>query len=353
MEPTNQYVVIDGFKDFLSQLYHFLLKKKIWIGIFCTFCALCGLTLSLLIKPRYIGKLTFAMQNAEEGGGGLSGLAGQFGLSLGSSSGTFSGDNIYELLTSRTFVEKALLAPIQTPEGERSTLLNEYIKTYKMAQKWEKSEFEEVRNLQFPPEQRREDFSRVQDSIIGNIYETFIKKSLIVYKVDKQLSIGGIEISSKSEFFSKEFVEKLIEETGKYYIETKTKLSRKNYQAIKLQVDSVKALYDQVALEYALLADRNVASIRQSAQVEMMQKQTEMHMLSSSYIEMVKNLELIKMTISKQTPLIEVIDPPIMPLEIKQLGSIVGIIGGGLIGGFCSIGFFTALFIWIRRKELL
>ncbi len=352
MESTNEYISIDGFKSFLKLLYAYLLKKKILIATGIVICAGLGLTASFLYKPRYNGKLTFVLQNAEDAGGGLSGLAGQFGLSLGGGSGTFSGDNIFELLFSRTLVEKALLAPVQTPEG-KNTLLNEYIKTYKLDQQWAESEEEDIRNLSFPPGQHRESFTRLQDSIMGDIYTSFISKALKVYKVDKKLSIGCIEMQSKSEFFSKNFVEKLIEETSSYYINTKTKLSRQNYNVLKNQADSIKELYDQLTLEYAQLADRKIGTIRQSANVDLVRMQTEIQMLSTSYIEMIKNLELMKMTISKQTPLVEVIDRPIMPLEVQKIGKIIGTFVGGFLGAMFSFGFFTFIFIWKNRKSLL
>lgn len=352
MSATDEYVSIDGFKSFIRLLYAYLLSKKYIVSAMIVGCAIVGLTLSFVIKPRYIARLTFVLQNAEEGAGGLSGLAGQFGLSLGGGGGTFSGDNIYALLNSRLLVEKALLAPVQTIEG-KNTLLNEYIKINGLEQAWRKSENVELRELSFPPGQYRETFTRVQDSIIGTIYDVIVESDLAASKIDKKLSIGYLEVSSKSEFFSKNFVEKLIEETGQYYVDTKTKLSRTNYELLKLQTDSVKQLYDQTAEEYAALSDRNVASVRRSAGVDLSKKQMEMQMLASSYMEMKKNLELMKMTVSKQTPLVEVIDRPILPLEKKKLGKAMGLIGGGFLGGLLSCMWFTALFIWKRRRELL
>lgn len=351
MDKENKYIPITSFFSFTKELSVFVLKRKYWvIAAIITGFAL-GLVASFLYKPRYTGSLTFVLQGEDELGG-VSGLASQFGLSLGSASGTFSGDNIYELLTSRLLVEKALLASVPTKQGTNS-LLNEFIKTYKLDKKWKDNDEQKVRDLSFPVGQLRETFSREQDSVIGVIYEKYILKQMVSYKVDKKLSVGRVEVVSKSELFSKNFVEKLMEETANYYVNTKTKVSRNNCHILELQADSIKKEYDRIVSTTASLSDQNLNAIRQSASVELIKKQTDMQLLASAYIEMKKNIELMKMTINKQTPLVDIIDRPIMPLEVTEIGHVMGVVGGGFLGGFGLVAFYFVIFIWRNRRRLL
>ena len=66
--------------------------------------------------------------------------------------------------------------------------------------------------------------------------------------------------------------------------------------------------------------------------------------------ELVKQTELAKVTLRKETPLIQVIDRPILPLKKEKFGKAKGL----FIGGFLA-GFFTILYLVGRRvlKEVM
>jgi len=62
--------------------------------------------------------------------------------------------------------------------------------------------------------------------------------------------------------------------------------------------------------------------------------------LNAMYLEIVKNLELSKITLLNQTPIINIIDTPTLPLkEDKKSKTLLGVLGG-FLGGFLSICFF-------------
>jgi uncharacterized protein involved in exopolysaccharide biosynthesis len=66
--------------------------------------------------------------------------------------------------------------------------------------------------------------------------------------------------------------------------------------------------------------------------------------------ELVKQSELAKVTLRKETPLIQVIDRPILPLKKEKFGKAKGIVMGGLLAGFL-----TVLVLIVRRffKQLV
>jgi uncharacterized protein involved in exopolysaccharide biosynthesis len=51
----------------------------------------------------------------------------------------------------------------------------------------------------------------------------------------------------------------------------------------------------------------------------------------------VKQSELAKVTLRKETPLIQVIDKPILPLPKERFGKAKGIVLGGLLTGFLVV----------------
>ncbi|PTS96251.1 lipopolysaccharide biosynthesis protein, partial [Pedobacter sp. HMWF019] len=62
--------------------------------------------------------------------------------------------------------------------------------------------------------------------------------------------------------------------------------------------------------------------------------------------ELVKNLEMSKISLRKETPLIQVIDVPIFPLQKEKFSKLKGIVLGGALAGFLT------LFILLFKKIL-
>jgi uncharacterized protein involved in exopolysaccharide biosynthesis len=60
--------------------------------------------------------------------------------------------------------------------------------------------------------------------------------------------------------------------------------------------------------------------------------------------ELVKQTELAKVTLRKETPLIQVIDRPILPLPKERFGKAKGILVGGILAEFLIL-----LFLIIKR----
>jgi uncharacterized protein involved in exopolysaccharide biosynthesis len=58
---------------------------------------------------------------------------------------------------------------------------------------------------------------------------------------------------------------------------------------------------------------------------------------SAIFSELIKQTELAKVTLRKETPLIQVIDQPILPLPKEQFGKAKGIVLGGILAGFLTV----------------
>ena len=172
----------------LGEWWRFLLSKWVIILIAGIVGGAIGLTYAFIKKPIYKAELSFALQDEKSGGGlsGALGLASQFGIDLGGggAGGEFSGDNLLELMKSRSMVEKALLTPVII-NGKNETLAEFYIDFNKFRKGWEgKPELEDIR---FLPDADRSKFTLKQDSILGIFHKNLITNNLTVDKVDKKL----------------------------------------------------------------------------------------------------------------------------------------------------------------------
>ncbi|WP_264531355.1 Wzz/FepE/Etk N-terminal domain-containing protein [Flavobacterium sp. N502540] len=318
----------------------FLLSKWKVILIGGLLGAVLGVTYSIIKKPVYTATLSFALEDDKPGGGGLGsalGLAGSLGLDLGGGGGgIFTGSNLNELLKSRSMIEKTLLSPV-TYKNKVISLAELYIQNNKWREAW--NENPKFSKLEFLPNANRKDFSRVQDSIMGKIYEGLSASSLFVGQKDKKTAITNIDVSSENELFAKFFCEALAAEVGNFYVETKSKKARMNMMILKRQVDSIRGELNG-AITGVAVANDNTFNLNPALNVRRApsaRRQVDVQANTAILTELVKQAELAKVTLRKETPLIQVIDKPILPLKKDRFGKAKGILFGGFLGAFLFV----------------
>ncbi|MFD2873845.1 lipopolysaccharide biosynthesis protein [Mucilaginibacter ximonensis] len=300
-----------------------------------------GLAYSFYKKPVYKAELSFALQDEKSGGnlGGALGLASQFGVdlgSLGSAGGEFSGDNLMALMQSRFVVQKALLSPVMI-KGKSTTLAQYYIDFNKLKEKWKGNP--ELEKITYPVGADASKFTLTQDSLLGVFHKTLIKENLNVDKVDKKLTIISVVVKTTDELFSKNFAEVLVKVVSDFYIKTKTEKAEKNVAVLQRQTDSVRAMLNAAISGVALSNDAapNANPFLQSLRVPSQKRQVDVQANTAILSELVKNLEISKMSLLQETPLIHIIDTPILPLEKDKVGRLKGAVVGAIIGILLSI----------------
>lgn len=328
----------------IKEWVFFLFSKwKIIFAIGLLGC-LIGLACSLYDKPIYKAVLTFAMEDDKSSSGSLgaaAGIASSFGIDLGGGGGgAFAASNIAELMKSRLIVEKVLLKPINI-NGTNTTLAEFYVENNKLRKIWDKTP--KLKGIKFTSEIDRSKFSLQQDSLLLKMYKSLINnKTLIIQQKDKKVTILSIEVKSENELFAKLFCENLAFETSFFYVNTKTKKAKINSEVLKSQVDSVRSLLDN-AIQGVAVENDNVYNLNPAYNIKSTnskKKQIDVQANTAILTNLVVQYELSKITLRKETPLIQLIDHPILPLEKEKLGKLFSIIIGGLIGGFFSTLFF-------------
>jgi hypothetical protein len=156
---------------------------------------------------------------------------------------------------------------------------------------------------------------------------------------DKKVTILFVEVTSENELFSKIFCENLAKETSDFYIETKSKKAKINVSVLQKQVDSVKNALNGaitgIAYETDNVYNMNPALNIKGAPSKLMQVDVQAN--TAILTNLVVQLELAKITLRKETPLIQLIDRPILPLQKEKLGKLKSIILGGFLAGFLYI----------------
>lgn len=348
MKDNSKYRTSEEKKLLLKELFQqaiswwkFLMSHWIIILIFGLVGASIGLTSSLLTKPKYTATLSFALIE-KSGGGGLADLASSFGLGglMGGDNGAFSGDNLLEIIQSRYAIEQTLLTPVNY-NGEKKNLVEIYIEINKLRNDWLKNtKNTELKNLSFPIGEQRETFTRTQDSVLYSIYNDIVStKALMVVRKNKKISIVNVTYVSTNEFFSKIFVEKLMDETYRFYSETRTLQSRSNINMMQAKADSIKNLYESALYKSAGYSQININTALQFAAVPKIKQENNAQLYATVYAEVLKNLETLKLDLARETPIVQIIDTPRMPLKKSRLGKAKGIIYGGILGGLLIVSY--------------
>ena len=336
MEQYNDEIQL---KDILIKFSEY--KKEIWkkkgkIILFSFLFFVLGVTIAFLSTTRYKANLTFVVEDATGGNplGPMTGIASQFGFNLGgTSSTTFSQQNIMQLLKSRGVVESALLRKGNL-EGKNNLLIEHYISLNKTREAWEENEEFDGVNFNNP-------LTLYHDSIMGEIWNQIIESDLAIEIKNEKTNIITLSYISTDENFTKQFTETLIDEMSKMYITHQTRQARNTLDFLQDRADSVFVELDKAEQEFARVKDVNQRIIKASGRLKELQLMREVEVLNTMYLEIIKNLEISKMTLLNQTPIIQIIDKPILPLEEEKISKILAGILGGFLGGFLSVCFFV------------
>jgi hypothetical protein len=331
--------------DLVLKIYEWFqyLRSK-WMVI--VLAGLIGLALGFAYasykKPVFVAVSTFALEDSGAGGGigQVAGLASMMGLDLagGSGSGIFQGENIMELYKSRTMIQQTLLSE-HVFNGKRMQLIERY-REFSGAKKGDNPAA-----INFKV-QNNERLSRAQDSVLGDAVSRINEENLTVTKPDKKSTIIKVEFTCPDELFAKVFADRIVQKVNDFYIRTKTKKSYNNVSVLKHQSDSVRRMLNGAISGMATATDANPNPnlSRQILRVPSQRRQIDAEANKAILVELVKNLELAKITLLKETPLIQVVDEPILPLKKTATGKLKSMILGAFL-----LSFFTMIFLLVRK----
>ena len=207
-------------------------------------------------------------------------------------------------------------------------LINYHIEFNEYREKWSES-MPEIKNLKFTND--RSAFTLSKDSILGLAWKNLTNGNIKV-EVGEESSIITVICESKDEQFAKLLVESLVSEVSDYYTHTQTAKARNTLDFIQNRADSVLNKLKLAELSYARHIDSNFGVMRAEGLLDELRLKREVEILNVMYGEIIKNLEVSKVTLLNQKPLINVIDSPRYPLEVVHFSVLKGFVIFGLLG---------------------
>jgi len=330
--------------DIQSWITYLLSKWKIIVPI-GILGGIIGFIYAHFQTPNYKATVDFVVEDSKSGGGSLGGLAALAGVNLGSGGGgAFQGDNILELYKSRTMLTQTLLSP----DGDQ-LLLDRYMKMNEIHEDWRERPDLLALDFHVPADQR----TYQQDSILGRFVKNIKENYLSVNKPDKMLSLIRVEIVTPEEQFSKKFTDALVQTVNDYYISTRTQKTQASVDILQHQADSVRTELDRSLLAAAKAREQNPNAnpTRMSLHVPYAKHEVDVQVNEALMKELIKNLEVTKMDLRRETPLIQIIDKPILPLEEVRSSRAKGLIIGGILAGLLIVGGLVAVEYYRRVMQ--
>ena len=324
-EATLKDVII-AIRDYTMELK----KKFLYIFVVLLIFFILGLVYSSNQNKKYEAVLSFIVEGQSESSNfsSISGMASQFGFDFGggSSSSYFSQQNVIELLKSRKIIESTL-SKKSTINNEEDVLLNHYISINKMG------------DSDISPMS-----SKSKDSIINIIWQQIINYRLDISYQNDDANILNLTYSSINSEFAKNFTVVVMEEMSKMYSKYQTEKTRQSLKGLELRSDSVFRELKKSERSLARVKDRNLRVINSSGRLDEIQYMRDVQVLNLIYLELIKNTELVKMNLLNETPIIQLIDVPVLPLKHNSRSNLFW----AFI--FSFLGFFMVSFLIIVRK---
>ena len=302
---------------------------------------LSGIAYTAIKHTKYHSQITFLVEESKAGGGLLSSLGSQIGIDIssmaGASNSVISGDNMLELLKSKSMMQEVLLTPFENDSNY--VLADRYADVYGLRTKWAAdSKVGKVvlfKDAKIP--------ARLRDSLLSEIIKRVYKKEFSVSKPDKKLGFFKVSVSSNDEKFSQYLSERIIKNATDFYVNNKVSRLKNNIARLEHRTDSIGRLLNQKTYasmsDMQLLLNLNPADVSAQGSAEISQR--DKMVLSTVYAELVKNLEISKTALVQETPTIQITDKPILPLENDELKWYEGL----LIGFFAPIIFLFVILV--------
>ena len=327
--------IIASAKNFIK----FIQSKIKLLGLLIVLGGVLGLAYYFITSPKYQATATFIVEE-KSSGSGLAGMAGQLGFDIssltGGNAGLFDGDNILEIIKSRNIIESVLLSKVDGSDSTNNkTLADLYYETSGLKNKLE-GKSNKLANLNFSNIKNGAGHTILQDSVLFIMIEKINKDNLNVQRTNKKGSIISISTYSTNPQFSKLFSERLLNETSEMYIKIKVGNLSSNINRLQNKADSLQALLNRTSYQSAALNTFDANEAYKSSAVPEEMSQRDKLVLNTLYAEVVKNVEILRISLINQKPIIQVLDLPKFPLVNQQKSfliiELIGLLAGLVIG---------------------
>ena len=281
-------------------------------------------------------EIIFVMDSeVSNSGGALSDLVGSLGLSnsFGAGNTLFSGENFKELLKTKVIYRKALLKKVFW-NGKEDIFANIFLKKSRINE-FEWSEMPRDFYIHRFKSSNLNDLNFYDRNILDQIY-LHLREKTIVSTVNQKASFLTLSVETRNDTLSYIWSKLYLKTVTDFYIDTKTKKSKEVLNLLNGRVDSLRTALYFTQGKLANFQDQNQQIIFQRARIISERLQMNSTQLQTMYLESVRNLDNLKFSVIKESPLLNIISDTELPLKPSPKSSGFIPLLGALLGFFFS-----------------
>ncbi len=308
------------------------LKRRKWLILVIGLLAGLGFGIRAYFAPvMYRATTVFHPESNSTGSSGFM-IPDPISLLMGSSDGSASGQQMIGVLMSKSISEAVVADTI--PWNDSSRLLAEVIL-----------------------EERPQSFS-----VIRFIQQMFVEDTGLTYNAKIIQASHQLMREQKIETSEQGFIvfsfgfyhpalcqliaEKYIDNLISYYTKQKTAKAQLNVDFFTERTDSVKRELDIVSARRARAIDQEQYRVFARDMISTAELDAKLEMLKEMYIQLVASREQFIAQLKRETPIIQVLDPPKPPFDVEGPSVLMSFLGG-------LMGISILLCAWFTRREWL
>ncbi len=319
----------------LKTIWKYLIRKWWVLLIALMLGGGTGWLIQYLYGVSYTANCTFTIQGQSASSSLLNSalsLASSIGISAKPGTGSYDNNYFANLMKSRRILKQTLLEDGMI-NGKKDLMINHFIHVTELDDDWKDDK--RLSGFKFKHNQFA-GLTRLEDSVLTLLYNSILENYLSV-TYDESSPFNQAKFTTPDYSFSSNMMQKLLKNTSNHYINEMFKLNNDNMRIAEKRVDSLANAIRELDVKVASLKDNVNNVIKQSGFVALNAAIRDQGLLSIQYSSAVNNFELAKVTMTTDTPILEVIDDPQFSTEVSFIPIVIAIAGGAL--GF----FFVAL----------
>ncbi|HMS68990.1 MAG TPA: hypothetical protein PKD18_12670 [Saprospiraceae bacterium] len=343
MDPQQQYIPDDEIT-----LKELILKiKEYWYEVWRNWW-LVGLVAAPVIAfflykhyntiPLYNANVRYVVEGSG-GGGGISGLLGQFGIRRDSKVNPYK---IQEVARSKNILRKVLFSKV-----DDDFIANQLLEIYKYDESWAKGKDKSMVGFRF----KNGDFKR-NDTLDNKIFMSLVGRMIGSEENRKNiiLNIGFEEdsgvythsISTPSEALSLNIMDSHYEAVRVFFEEEAIFSQASTVQILKIKADSLQMLINSKSYAAANIQDKSFGLVSAAPAVKGERLQREVSVLSLALAEVIKSYEIADINLRDIKPSFLQIDMSLPPIKATESSLLISIVKGGLLGFLLAVSFVIA-----------
>lgn len=158
-------------------------------------------------------------------------------------------------------------------------------------------------------------------------------------KPDRKLGFFELNVTMRDELLAERFSKRLLKSAIDFFIETRTRRLATNVARLQGKADTLERVLNRKTYSAAasgkLLLDLNPVYTAPDAVAEISSRDKAVQ--SAIYAEVMKNLEISRTALIQETPTVQVVDEPELPLKANKIVWALAVLAGMIAGTFAGL----------------